>query len=90
MENSGPLHVHNQPGVASVRIGVKEFMCIGALPPFDHPHIFIDMGEANEARCSYCSTLFLFDARLERNCDRRACAYTPELEFDLRSGCARV
>jgi uncharacterized Zn-finger protein len=80
LDNSGPLHVHNQPGVASVRIGVKEFMCIGALPPFDHPHIFIDMGEASEARCSYCSTLFLFDAQLGRNCDPRACAYTPELE----------
>lgn len=80
LEPRGPLHVHNQPGAPSVRIGVKEFMCIGALPPFDHPHIFIDMGEANEARCSYCSTLFLYDARLGRTCDPAACAYTPELE----------
>ena len=39
-------HFHNQPGVRSVRVGAKEFMCIGALPPFDHPHIFIDMGDA--------------------------------------------
>ncbi len=57
MKNS-PLHVHNQPGVASIGIGVKEFMCIGALPPFDHPHVFIEMGEAEEAYCPYCSNSF--------------------------------
>ena len=37
-------HFHNQPGVAQIRIGAKEFMCIGALPPFDHPHVYLDMG----------------------------------------------
>ena len=86
MENRGPLHVHNEPGVASVRIGVKEFMCIGALPPFDHPHVYLEMGENNEAHCPYCATLFVFDARLGRSCDPPACAYTAELEFDLRGG----
>jgi uncharacterized Zn-finger protein len=34
-------HFHNQPGVPQVRVSAKEFMCVGALPPFDHPHIFI-------------------------------------------------
>ena len=57
-------HFHNQPGVAKVRVGAREFMCIGALPPFDHPHIFIDMGGDNEVICSYCSTRFVFDAGL--------------------------
>jgi len=80
MENSGPLHVHNEPGVERVRIGVKEFMCIGALPPFDHPHVFIEMGENDEAHCPYCATLFVFDARLGRSCDPPACAYTAELQ----------
>ena len=37
-------HFHNDLGVPSIRVGVKEFMCTGAKPPFDHPHIFIDMG----------------------------------------------
>ena len=32
-------HFHNEPGVAVIEIGAKEFMCVGALPPFDHPHI---------------------------------------------------
>jgi uncharacterized Zn-finger protein len=86
MESSGPLHVHNEPGVASVRIGVKEFMCIGALPPFDHPHVYIEMGEADEAHCPYCATLFLFDARLGKSCDPPACAYTAELESIYESG----
>jgi uncharacterized Zn-finger protein len=54
-------HFHNQPGVPQVRVGAKEFMCVGALPPFDHPHIFIDMGEDNDAICPYCSTHFAYD-----------------------------
>ena len=37
-------------------------MCVGALPPFDHPHVFLDMGAANETICPYCSTLYVFDA----------------------------
>jgi uncharacterized Zn-finger protein len=57
-------HFHNDPGVASVKIGVKEFMCMGATPPLDHPHIFIDMGHDSEAICSYCSTRFVYDPAL--------------------------
>ncbi len=33
-------------------------MCIGATPPYDHPHVFCDMGGDNEFICSYCSTLY--------------------------------
>ena len=32
----------------------KKFMCIGALPPQDHPHVFCDMGEDVEYVCPYC------------------------------------
>ncbi len=48
-------HFHNDLGVPSIKVGVTEFMCTGARPPFDHPHIFIDMGSDIEAICSYCS-----------------------------------
>ncbi len=48
-------HFHNDLGVSSIKVSVKEFMCTGAKPPFDHPHIFIDMGSDGEAICSYCS-----------------------------------
>jgi hypothetical protein len=39
-------------------------MCIGAAPPFDHPHVFIDMGDADETVCPYCSTLYRYRADL--------------------------
>ncbi len=64
MADHATPHFHNQTGVATVRVGVKEFMCIGALPPFDHPHIFIDMGGDTETVCPYCSTRFLYDGTL--------------------------
>jgi uncharacterized Zn-finger protein len=60
-------HFHNEMGVQRIDIGAREFMCIGALPPFDHPHIFIDMGDADEVVCSYCSTLYRHDAKLGRD-----------------------
>ena len=57
-------HFHNTEGLRSIEVGSKEFQCVGALPPLDHPHIFIDMGKDNEAVCSYCSTLYVFNADL--------------------------
>lgn len=68
-------HFHNDPGVATIRIGVKEFMCTGATPPFDHPHIFIDMGDDTEAICSYCSTRFVYDAALGSHCVPAECEF---------------
>ena len=71
-------HFHNQPGAPKVRIGVREFMCIGALPPFDHPHVFIDMGDATETVCEYCSTLYVYDPALGQRSDPAACEYSPQ------------
>ena len=51
-------HFQNSAGVSTITIGVKEFMCVGAKPPFDHPHVFLDMGDADEKICPYCSTLY--------------------------------
>jgi uncharacterized Zn-finger protein len=71
-------HFHNEPGVTSVRIGAKEFMCVGAKPPFDHPHVFLDMGDATEIVCPYCSTLFVYDPALPPGAaDPADCALTP-------------
>ena len=33
-------HFHNDLGVPVIEIGAKEFMCVGAMPPFDHPHVY--------------------------------------------------
>ncbi len=57
-------HFHNDPGEPMIAIGAKEFMCIGATPPFDHPHVFIDLGDETEGICPYCSTLFRYDSTL--------------------------
>jgi uncharacterized Zn-finger protein len=57
-------HFQNSMGVAKIEIGAKEFMCIGARPPHDHPHVFLDMGTAGEMVCPYCSTLFVYNKNL--------------------------
>jgi uncharacterized Zn-finger protein len=58
-------HFHNDAGVAVIEIGSQEFMCVGANPPFDHPHVFLDLGNDNEIICPYCSTLYRFAADLK-------------------------
>ena len=47
-------------GLSIIDVGSREFMCIGALPPYDHPHVFLDMGSGTEIICPYCSTLYRF------------------------------
>ena len=64
MAGSGIPHFHNDPGVRVVHVGSREFMCIGASPPFDHPHIYIDMGADDEAICSYCGTHYKYQPTL--------------------------
>src|SRR3954464_1569091 len=39
---------HNEVGVPIVRIGCREFKCIGDKPPQDHPYIYLNMGDASE------------------------------------------
>ncbi|TPQ35091.1 zinc-finger domain-containing protein [Bradyrhizobium guangdongense] len=58
-------HFHNDAGVPVIEIGSQEFMCVGANPPFDHPHVFLDLGNDNEIICPYCSTLYRFAADLK-------------------------
>jgi len=57
-------HFHNDTGVDVINVGVHEFMCIGAKPPFDHPHVFLDMGDESEIICPYCSTLYRYKPTL--------------------------
>ena len=58
MADKAVPHFHNDLGVAVIQVGSREFMCIGARPPFDHPHVFLDMGTEDEIICQYCSTLY--------------------------------
>ncbi len=64
MSGSGYVKFRNDRGVPEICIGVREFECIGVSPPQDHPHIYIDMGEADTILCPYCGTRFRFDPRL--------------------------
>jgi uncharacterized Zn-finger protein len=83
MEPRGTPHFHNAPGLRRIKVSAKEFMCVGDLPPFDHPHIFVDMGTEDEAVCPYCSTVFVYDGALSAPCDPPECEYRlePEIEF---------
>jgi uncharacterized Zn-finger protein len=78
MVANGIPYFHNNPGVGRVRIRVKKFLCAGDLPPFDHPHIYIDMGDDDENVCPYCGTLFAYDPALEAICEPAQCAFRPE------------
>lgn len=72
-------HFQNDAGHRAIEIGVKEFMCVGANPPFDHPHIFIDMGDEVEIVCSYCSTLYRYNPALRADETRpEGCLYRPQ------------
>ena len=65
MAESTIPNFHNDIGVDKIVIGTKKFQCIGAKPPFDHPHIFLDMGKEDEIVCPYCSTLYRYNSSLK-------------------------
>ena len=67
MADTRTPHFHNTEGHRAVTIGVREFMCIGAKPPFDHPHVYLDMGHDEEIICPYCSTLYKHNPKLGAN-----------------------
>ena len=70
MASGSTPHYHNSMGVPRIETGAKEFMCIGATPPFDHPHVFLDMGAGNDIVCPYCSTHYAYDPALGPNAAR--------------------
>ena len=65
MASTGTPKFHNDMGVAVIEIGTREFQCTGASAPFDHPHVFLDMGDDNEIVCPYCSTLYRYSPALK-------------------------
>lgn len=77
MAGSHVPHIANDKGVEKIFVGVKELQCMGARPPFDHPHVFLDMGTDTQVLCPYCSTLFVYDARLGADeTDPKGCLVT--------------
>lgn len=76
MADHATAHFQNDLGVKEITIGVKEFMCCGASDPFDHPHVFLDMGSDEDIVCPYCSTHFKHDGDLgARETKPEGCLY---------------
>ncbi len=75
-------HFANDIGAEKIKIGVKEFMCIGAKAPFDHPHVYLDMGQDSEIICPYCSTLYVHDNKLsgEESIPENCCLHIEHTE----------
>jgi uncharacterized Zn-finger protein len=70
-------HLCNDLGVDRIRVGVKELQCMGARPPFDHPHVYLDTGVEDEIICPYCSTLYVHDQTLgAETTEPNGCIYT--------------
>jgi uncharacterized Zn-finger protein len=65
MAGTAVPHFQNDAGHSAIEVGVKEFMCVGATPPQDHPHVFLDMGSDSELVCPYCSTLYRYTPELK-------------------------
>lgn len=79
MAKIGVPHFHNDIGVEKIHIGVREFQCMGARPPMDHPHVYLDMGADNQIVCPYCSTLYIHDSNLRSDqSDPPYCLYEAE------------
>ncbi len=64
MATIGTPKYTNDIGAEKIEIAVKEFECIGATAPFDHPHVYLDMGAETQIVCPYCSTLFEYNSGL--------------------------
>ncbi|MHC5652990.1 zinc-finger domain-containing protein [Stappia sp.] len=72
-------HFQNDSGFETIEIGAKEFQCVGARPPFDHPHVYLDMGDETEIVCPYCSTLYRYNAKLGAGeTEPAGCLWKPE------------
>ncbi|MAB14671.1 zinc-finger domain-containing protein [Parvibaculum sp.] len=81
MASTGAPKFANDAGLREIRIGVKEFECMGARPPHDHPHVYLDMGRETEIICPYCSTLYKFDETLGADRSEPADAIVTAKEF---------
>lgn len=62
MADTSLQYFRNDAGVDTIQVGTSRFMCTGASAPFDHPHIYLDMGDDNTIVCPYCSTRYTRNA----------------------------
>jgi uncharacterized Zn-finger protein len=75
------IRFKNDIGIWKIHIGEKAFVCIGASPPHDHPHIYLEMGASHEIICPYCATRYSYQHELKGDAsDPSGCAHTPPAE----------
>ena len=53
MKNSEIPKITNDKGKKTIKIKFKEFNCLGAKPPHDHPHIFLNLGRKKEISAAF-------------------------------------
>ncbi|MEO1786751.1 MAG: zinc-finger domain-containing protein [Pseudomonadota bacterium] len=63
----------NDIGIWKIYIGQKQFVCIGASAPHDHPHIYLQMGDTISIICSYCATHYSYLHELGDDSDPAGC-----------------
>lgn len=54
----------NDQGVAEIETGARHFGCVGQTPPFDHPHIYLEIPASGAVKCPYCATIYRFNPEL--------------------------
>ena len=54
------IRYKNDIGIWKIYIGQKQFVCIGVSAPHDHPHIYLQMGDATSIICPYCATHYSY------------------------------
>ena len=62
MKNQQIPKITNDGGKKTLTIKYKKFNCLGAKPPHDHPHTFLDIGSKLKIICPYCGTLYKYKA----------------------------
>jgi|TARA_B110000881_G_C18048117_1_gene258239 uncharacterized Zn-finger protein len=60
MKNSKIPKITNDKGKKTIVVEYKKFKCLGAKPPHDHPHTFLDIGRKEDITCPYCGTLYKY------------------------------
>ena len=69
-------HLVNDKGVDKIKIGVKEFQCMGAARPTTILTSISTWAHDAQIVCPYCSTLFVHDAALsDGESDPPSCVY---------------
>jgi len=77
METDSYPKFHNEAGAPSWALAGVSSSALATMPPQDHPHVYLNMGNANEIVCPYCASLFRFDPSLgAREAEPVSCGYS--------------